>query len=177
MRPITDKKNPPGSPTLSRRILNFISAGSDDSVKVNAQRPGDALAIILVRLQAVFDVADLDHVGDVAHRPRGVPEKGLLLLGLHQAEQVARLRVIIGVVLPIIPLVGRAVELQRRLLVLALLLPLAEAVGLVAQRRAVIAVDTHLAIAVIHIKEWATAAVDRNLVMVHAQAITLRVAV
>ncbi len=93
-----------------------------------------ARAVGRIGLAAVGDMATLDEVRRIAHCARGVVEQHLLLCRRHQAEQVARLLVVVGVVFAEIPEVGVAVDPQRRLAVLRLRLPLAIAVGRVVQR-------------------------------------------
>ena len=119
---------------------------------------------------------DLDFLGGVAHGPGGVFEQDLLLGRRHQAEQQARLGVIVAVVLPEIPLVGIAPDRQRRLLELRLLLPFAVAVRLIADGAAGVGIDAHLAIPVVTV-DRAARRVDRDLVVVDAEAVALGVAV
>src|SRR5690606_25484564 len=106
----------------------------------------------------------------------GVVEQHLLLFRRHQPEQVAGLLVIVVVVVAVVPPVGVAVDLQRRLAVLGLLLPLVEAVGLVVEHAAVVAVGAALAVAVVAVHR-AARGVDRDLVVVDAQPVALRVGV
>ena len=75
-----------------------------------------------------------------------------------------------------IPVVGGAFEAQRRLGELRLLLPLAVAVGLVAEGAAVVAVHPHGAVAVVAV-DRAAGRVDRDQVVVHAEPVALRIAV
>ena len=76
--------------------------------------------------------------------------------GAHQAEEHAGLRVVV-VVLAMVPVIGGALEAERRLGEVRLLLPLAVAVGLVAERAAVVAVDPHGAVAVVAVDRAAGA--------------------
>ena len=73
-------------------------------------------------------------------------------------------------------MVGRTIDGQRRLGEVGLMLPLAVAVGLVTQGAAVVAVDTHGAVAVVAVGRDARG-VDRDAGVVDAEAIALGVAV
>src|SRR3546814_6870093 len=95
----------------------------------------------------VVDVALLDEVRGVAHRAGGVVEQRLLLLRGHQPEQVTGLLEVVVVVVAVVPPVRVAADLQRRLAVLRLFLPLVEAVGFVVRQAAVVAVGAALAVA------------------------------
>ena len=124
-----------------------------------------------VRYVLLHDV--LGHTGDVARR---VLEQALLRIGREQAEQVAGLGEVVGIVLAVVPAVGRAVEGQRRLGEGRLLLPLALGVGLVGDGAAVVAVHAHGAVAVVGVV-GAARRVHGDLVVVHAQAVARGIAV
>ena len=62
------------------------------------------------------DVPKPDFLWGVAHGSPGIPEKSLFLCGAHEPEKLARLRVVIGVVLTIVPMIGRSFERERRFL-------------------------------------------------------------
>lgn len=80
-----------------------------------AQRIGDALAISSIGAPAIADVADLDFFRCSTDRARRILEQGLLLRRAHQAEQGARLRVIVCVLaVAVVPVIGRPGEAQRR---------------------------------------------------------------
>ena len=111
----------------------------------------------------------------IAHGAGGVVKQNLLLLGRHQAKQRTGLGEIVGV-FAVVPVVGGAFHRQRRFAKIGLFGPLAFAVGLVAQRAAVVAIDAHGAVAVKAVHR-AARLVDRNLVVVHAQAVALGVAI
>src|SRR5699024_10974563 len=115
----------------------------------DAEGVGNTLAVSGIGLGAVVDVADLDLTGHAVHGAGGVAEKGFLLFGRHHPEQLAGLFVIVGVVTGILPAVGVAGKLQRRLGEIRLILPRAVAVGLVVGVAAVVAVNAHLAVAVV----------------------------
>ncbi|MNP43849.1 hypothetical protein D3C76_1376930 [compost metagenome] len=106
---------------------------------------------------------------------RRVIEQRLLLRWRHQSEKRAGLRVIV-IIDPVIPVVGSAFQVQRRFRVLRLLGPLAVAVGLVGEARALIAVDAHLAVTVVAV-ERAARRIDRDLRVVDAEPIALGIAV
>src|SRR5690554_3678421 len=106
---------------------------------------------------------------------RRVIEQHLLLGRTHQAEQSARLRVVVGV-FAMIPMVRRAFQSQWRLSKVRLLLPFAVAVWLIAQGATKVTVHAHGAITMvtIHRTTWG---VNRNQVMVHTKTVTLGIAV
>jgi len=87
--------------------------------------------------------------------------------GAHDPEQRARLRVVVIIILAMAPVVSRAVEAKRRLALVGLLLPLAVAVGFVAQRAAVVAVDPHGAVAMEAV-HGAAGCIDGDVLVVHA---------
>ena len=95
--------------------------------------------------------------------------------GRHQPEQIARLLPV--VVVGVMVVVGRlAFDGQRRLGEVGLVVPQPGAVRVEAGRAAEIAVDAHLAVAVIA-HERAFRRVDRDLVEVDAEPVALRVAI
>jgi len=77
-----------------------------------------------------------------------IVEQHLLLGRSHLAKKVARLLVVI-VVDTMVPMCGRAFELQRRLVKLRLVDPLASAIGEVGESSAEIAVSAYGAVAMI----------------------------
>src|SRR5690606_16721130 len=98
-----------------------------------AQCLGHARAIRGIRFRAMIDVAALDGFRRIAHGACRVVEQGLLLLIVHQAEQIAGLREVVIIVSAEIPTVSRTIKAQRRLAELGLLLPFAIRVWLVVQ--------------------------------------------
>ena len=121
-------------------------------------------------------MAGLDEVGGIPHGASGVLEEDLLLFWAHQAEEFARLGVVVVVVLAEVPGTRGAGDLEIRLPVLRLLLPLAETVRLVADGGTCVAVHPHLAVAVRGVRVTFRA-VDRELVVVDTQAVALCVPV
>ena len=121
-------------------------------------------------------MAVFDEVGRIAHGSGGVVKQRLFLRGIHQVKQRTRLAEIIAVVFAEIPVRGVAVDFQRRLGILRLLLPLAEAVGLVVQGAAVVAVNACGAVAVVAV-HGAAGGINRNLVIIHPQAVALRIGI
>ncbi|OPY82963.1 MAG: hypothetical protein A4E70_00432 [Syntrophus sp. PtaU1.Bin005] len=79
-------------------------------------------------------MSDLNHPWRIGNSAGGVAEEGLLLLRTHEAEELTGLCEVIIVVLTEVPVLGIAIELERRFGEVQLLLPLAVAVGLVADR-------------------------------------------
>ena len=113
----------------------------------DAQRLGHTFAVGRIGLVAVADVAELDLLRGITHGAGGVVEEHLLLCRIHGPEQCARLGVVVVIVFAVAPVVGRAIESQRRLAAVRLLLPLTVAVGFIAERAAVIVVYSHGTIA------------------------------
>ncbi len=126
--------------------------------------------------EAVVDVAELDLLWGVSHGSGRVLEERFLLFGAHQPEQSAGLRVVIVIVFTMAPVAGCAFEAQRRFRERGLLLPLAVAVGLVAEGATVVVVHTHGAVAMVAM-DRAAGAVDRDQVMVDAKSIALGITV
>ena len=93
-----------------------------------AQGVGDAFAVSRVRLRAVGDMSVLDMLGGLADVAGRVVEQDLLLLRIHLPEQIAGLLPVI-VIHPMIPVGGGAFDLERRLVELRLVGPLAQAMG------------------------------------------------
>jgi len=56
-------------------------------------------------------MADLDHFRSISHGASGVLKQGLLLLRLHQAEELAGLGVVIVIVFPEIPVICNSIQL------------------------------------------------------------------
>src|SRR3546814_7245316 len=75
-----------------------------------------------------------------------------------------------------VPVIGRTFNGQGRFAVVGLLLPFALGIGFVGGNAAMIAVDTHGAIAMIAM-ERAFGCIDRNLVVIDTQAIALGIAI
>src|SRR5690606_32939156 len=125
---------------------------------------------------AVPDVPQLDMPRRIAHRARRVAEQALLLVGLHQAEQIPRLGEVIRIVRTVIVAGSGTFERQRRLTESRLFLPLTIGVRLIVQAAAVVTVDPHGTVTVetVHRTAWR---VHRDLVVVDAQTIALRVTV
>src|SRR5690606_21561773 len=126
-----------------------------------------------VGLCAVVDVTVLHVFRYTCDGACRVIEQGLLLLVVHQAEQIARLREVVGV-FAVVPVVCCAFDRQRRFAELGLFLPFTLRIGFVARDASVVAIDTHGAIAVIAMV-GALWGIDRNLVVVDTQAVALGV--
>src|ERR1700676_2905301 len=94
----------------------------------DAERPRDALAIGRVGFGAIGDVPLLDVPCGAADLPRGVVEQRLPLLGVHHAEQVAGLLVVV-VIDPVVAVIAGAVDLERRFVEVGLIDPFVAAVG------------------------------------------------
>src|ERR1700687_4001150 len=90
-------------------------------------------------------------------------------------ECIARLRVVIGV-LAMIPAIRGTFDRQRRFGEIRLCDPFAPAVRLKGGASSAVAVDPHLAIAMIAVG-WASGGIDRDRGVVDAEPIALRVAV
>src|SRR4030088_135658 len=133
--------------------------------EIDAQRLRDAGAVGGIGLGAVADMPLLNvlrRAADLAGRA-------------HLAEEIARLLVVI-VVDTMIPMRGRSFDLQRRLVKLRLVDPLAQAIGEVGRSSAEVAVRAHCAVAVIAV-ERAFRCVDRDVVVIDSQAVALRISI
>src|SRR5258708_34351281 len=102
--------------------------GDHVGFEIDAQRLCDASAGGRVGLGAVGDMTLLNVLGRAADLASRVIEQRLLLGRSHLAKKVARLLVVI-VVDTMVPMCGRAFELQRRLVKLRLVDPLPPAIG------------------------------------------------
>ena len=102
---------------------------------------------------------------------RVVFEHDLLLRRRHQPEEIARLRVVIGV-LAVIPAIRRTSDRQRRSGEIRLRDPFALAVRLVGGTAPAIAVDPHLVVAMIAV-ERTFGRIHRHLGVIDAEAIAL----
>src|SRR5690606_1325340 len=140
------------------------------------ERCRDTGAIGGVGQVAVPDVPQLDMPRRIAHRPRRVAEQALLLIGLHQAEQIPRLGEVIRIVRTVIVTGSGPFERQRRLAEIRLFLPLTIGVRLIVQAAAVVTVNPHGTVTVesVHRTAWR---VHRDLMVVDAQTVALRVTV
>ena len=101
-----------------------------------------------IRLQTVADMPDLYFFRRIGDSAGGIFKERLLLGGFHQAEKLARLGIVIVIILTEIPVVGGAFQFERRFGKIRLFLPLAVAVGFIAQCAALIAVNPHEAVPV-----------------------------
>src|SRR5258707_1157104 len=117
----------------ANRVHRIKLALNRNSVCAQAlQRCRYACTIRRVRLCAIVNVAVLHFLIGVAHSTRRVIEQALLFLLAQHAEQIAPLRIVVGID-PVIPVIRSTVERERRLRVLWLPLPLALTVGLITE--------------------------------------------
>src|SRR4030088_153215 len=137
--------------------------------EIDAQRLRDAGAVGRIGLGAVGDMPLLNVLGRAADLAGRIVEQGLLLSRAHLAEEIARLLVVI-VVDTMVPMRRRTVDLQRRLVKLRLVGPLAPAIGEVGGSSAEVAVSAHCAVAVIAV-ERAFGCVDRNVAVTDSHAV------
>lgn len=121
-------------------------------------------------------MADFDFPWSVAHRSGGVFKEDLLLRGAHQAEELTRLGIVVGIVFVEIPVIGIPGQFQRRFGKLGLFLPLTIAVGFIAEGAAVVAVHSHGPVTVEAVV-GAAWGVDGNLMVIYPQTVTLGIAV
>ena len=98
----------------------------------DAQCIGHPFAVCWIGLQAVANVADLNLPRCPADGAGGVGKEELFLVGGHEAEELAWLGIVIGV-FSMIPVVGSALQAERRFGKFRLLLPFPVAVRLVAR--------------------------------------------
>ena len=142
----------------------------------DSERFGHTLAVGRVGVVAVTHMALFDEQFGIAHGARRVLAGRLLVLGRHYAPQQSGLGEIIVVQLAFVVVEYVAVHGQGRLFEGGIVLPFAVAVGFVAFGRTVVAVGAHPPVAVERVVRTA-GFVHGNLHEVHAQSVTLRVAV
>ena len=145
-------------------------------LQVDAEGAGYAFAVAGVGTVTVAYVTLLDEELGIAHGTCRVGKEELLLLERHEAEEGTGLAVVIIVVVALVVVVGIAMQGKGRLLGVGRVAPFAPAVGLIALGGAVVAVDTHGAVAMIGV-EGAAWTVHGDLLEVHAQAVTLCITV
>src|SRR5437899_731391 len=134
----------------SGRACVVVSLGRDGSP--HAHRPRYAGAVCRVRARAILNMALLDVLACITHRPGGILEQHLLLRFRHLAEQVARLLPVI-VIHAMVVVRSLPLDRQRRLGEIGLVVPQAGAVWIESHCSAEIAVGAHLAVTVIAL-EW-----------------------
>src|ERR1700754_3222890 len=97
-------------PTINGWVSVSVSALAHLIRVVNApDRFGQTFAISGVGPCAMLDVQLLDRPGRTDHRARGIFAEPLLLVRLHQAKQIAWLRVVV-VIDAMIPVIGRTFD-------------------------------------------------------------------
>src|SRR5690554_3019698 len=136
-------------------------------------------SICRICLIAVAYMADLDDLITAAHVTGGVLKQPLLLVRFHQSEQLARLFVVVVVIFAEVPPFDVAAHLLQRFVMLRLLLPHPVAVGLIMEGSTLVAIDAHLSVAVkgVVLLFSAPGLIHRYLMMVHTQAVALRITV
>src|SRR5690606_30040738 len=122
-------------------------------------------AVLRIGGVAVADVTEFNEFRRITHGAGRIAEQDFLLLGWHQLEQFTRLFEVVVVILMIRPVLGVAAEAQWWFLELGLGLPLAEAIGLVVQLAAIVAICSTSAITMVAVYR-AARLIDRNLVQV-----------
>src|SRR5690554_7389187 len=95
----------------------------------------DAFAISGICFRAMSDMPQFDLFGYAVHVAGGIFKQHLLLLGAHQAEQVARLCEVIGLCFPEVEAIRIPLQREWRLGEVWLFLPFTVAVWLVVQAR------------------------------------------
>src|SRR5712692_9990491 len=147
----------------------------EDLVDLQAEAFGYAGAVSGIGFVEVLDLQLLDAARDAAHTGDDVADEALFGVGGHQAEEIARLRVVVGVEAVIVA-VDRAGDFFGALAVLRSFFGAAEAVGFVVGLRAVIAVEAHGAVAIVGVHR-ALRLVDGQAVVVNAEAVAVRVGI
>ncbi len=99
----------------------------------------------------------LDFFRRVTHSARGISKKKLLLLRSHQPEKYAWL-VVVVFIYPMIPVIGRSFQTQRRFCKFRLLL--AVAIWFIIQGTALVAANQHSSVAMVAVK-WAAGSIYR----------------
>ncbi|KRC28755.1 hypothetical protein ASE28_17435 [Acidovorax sp. Root219] len=120
-------------------------------------------------------MAQLNIFASTGKRTSCILKQAPLLTHVHEAEQRARLRVVV-LIDSMVPISRVATSCQRGLLQMRLVGPLAGSIRLIAYCPALIAVHSHSPVTVV-IVERALGCVYRDLVRIHTQPVTLRVAV
>src|ERR1700733_2522680 len=162
-----------GAPPAGEASARGLLRGDRLRFETDAQRLRNTCAIGGIGLGTIGDMTLLDVLRSAADLPGGVVEQILLLLRIYLPGQVARLLPMV-VIDPVIPVSGCATELERGLVELRLIDPIAPAVREVGRSSAEVAVRAHGAVAMIAL-ERAFRRVDRDVMVIDAQAITLRV--
>jgi len=138
-----------------------------------AEALGYAGAVCGIGFVEVLDLQLLDAARDAAHTGDDVADEALFGVGGHQAEEIARLGVVVGVEAVIVA-VDRAGDFFGALAVLRSFFGAAEAVGFVVGLRAVIAVEAHGAVAIVGVHR-ALRLVDGQAVVVNAETVAVRI--
>src|SRR5690606_24807173 len=103
----------------------------------------------------------------------------LLLFCCHQTEELARLFVVVVVIFAEVPPFDVAIYLLNRLVMLGLFLPDAIAVGFIVEGGTLIAIDSHLTVAVVGViaSLHTLGLIYGDLMVVYSQAVALCIAV
>ena len=134
-----------------------------------------AEAVVRVGSEKVADGAQLDLARHAGHVAGDVAEEAFLRVGLHQTEEISRLRVVV-VAETVVVAGGGAGKFQRGLGRGGALLRAAEGIGLVVGRDVLGVVEAHGAVALV-VEDRAAGGVDRELLVVGADAVALGVGV
>src|SRR3981081_1510437 len=137
---------------------------------------GYTLSVCRVSLRAVADMTILHLLRGSSDRTSGVLEQTLLLIPLHHAEEIARLRVVVMVILAEVELRGITIDGQWRLRKIRLFLPFAVAVRLIAGSSRAVAIDSHGPVAVVAV-ERALRRIDWDEAVIDPQPVPLRVSI
>ncbi|MOA15829.1 hypothetical protein D3C78_1360110 [compost metagenome] len=122
-----------------------------------------------------FNLTTLDLFRHLRQLTGDAGEHALVFFGTQQVEQRARLAVVI-IVFTVIPVVSGTFNAQRRFAEVRLLLEQAETVWLVGGSVAAVTVHAHRTVTMI-VVERAFWAVHRDLMVIYAQTITVRIPV
>src|SRR6266481_9685100 len=140
-------------------------------MRLQPESLGDAGPVARVGARTVFDMPMLHMQPCVSHGTRGVVEEGLLLGRCHHPEQVAWLLPMV-ILDAVVPMRRIALDRQRRLREIGLVVPKSCTVGIVSERSAQIAVGAHLAVAMVAL-ERAFGGIDRDVVEIDTEPIAL----
>src|SRR3979490_2031440 len=137
---------------------------------------GYALSVCRVSLRAVADMTILHFLRGVSDRTRGVLEQALLLLRLQHAEEIARLRVVVMIILAEVELPSITINSQWRLRKIRLLLPFTVAVRFIAGSSPAVAIDSHGAVAGGAV-ERALRRIDRDETVIDPESVPLCISI
>ena len=171
----SDARNLPGGRSSGSDSLRDFAIIWRNLLTKAGNRLSNPGAVGGIGLGAIGDVPLLNVFGRCADLSRRVVEQRLALSRVHRPKESAWLLIVV-LIDPMIPMGGRAVDPQWRLVELRLVDPFAQTVGEIGRRSSEIAVGAHRPVAVIAV-ERTLGRVDGDVVKVDPETIALGVAV